>query len=102
MKHAPRARIERLPAVHDAAVVPHQQIAGLPLVKPREPILRRVCPKLIEQRLRFRNRKSDEMRLRAAAEEKARASRFGMRAHERMHGTRRLAEIEPRRPGKLP
>ena len=47
------AGIERVAVVHHTAVVPHHHVADLPLVMPREKILRGVLPQHIEQRFRL-------------------------------------------------
>lgn len=48
MHDASRIRIEGIAAVHEASVVPHDKVANLPLVLPREFRLACMRPKLVK------------------------------------------------------
>src|SRR5262245_10036962 len=86
--------IERVAPMHDGTVVPHEHVARLPAMMPREPILRRVRPKSIEQHFGPRNVEPGKIGFRAAAEIEAVASGFGMRADERVCGACALRHVE--------
>ncbi len=94
---APRPGVERIPAVHDAAVVPQHQIADAPVVAPRERIGGGDVPDAIEQRVRFVERQPFEPGIAAAAEIEMATPRFRMDADERMQGAGRGAGIISRR-----
>src|SRR5712691_13249650 len=51
MHDAPRLGIERIAPMQDREIVPHEQVADLPLVAHGELRLRRVRPQRVEQRL---------------------------------------------------
>ena len=93
----PRSGIEGIAAVHGAAVVPDDEIAGLPAVTPRQPISGCDLPDAIEQGVRFIERQPFEPRVAAAAEIQMPAARFRMRADERMQRAGRGAGIIGRR-----
>src|SRR5882762_3656377 len=75
---APGARVERVAAVHDAAVVPEHQVADPPLVAPRQGAGGGRLPDAIEQRVGLVERQSLEPRVAAPAEIQVAASRFGV------------------------
>jgi sodium-dependent dicarboxylate transporter 2/3/5 len=93
MHDAPRTGVERVAAVHDAAVVPQHQIAGAPLVAPRQRIGGRDVPDAIEQRVGLVERQPFEPRVAASSEIQMAAVGFGVHADERMQRARRLARI---------
>src|ERR1051326_7824360 len=66
--HPARARIERVAAVHRAAVVPHHEIARAPVVPPRQRVARRVRPDLVEQRVALFERHPLDVRVAPAPE----------------------------------
>ena len=55
---APRVGIERVAAMHRAAIVPDQDVADFPLVMPRGLRPRGVRPQRIEQSFGFRQRQA--------------------------------------------
>src|SRR5436305_8635685 len=52
----PGCRVEGVAPVHDAAIVPQDQVARAPLLVPGEFVLGRICPQRVEQRLAFGER----------------------------------------------
>ena len=94
---APRSGIERVAAVHDAAVVPQHEVAGAPLVAPRQRIGGGHVPDAIEQRVRFVERQPLEPRIAAPSEIEMPASGFRMHADERMERAGRGARVVARR-----
>src|SRR3954471_25041486 len=76
MQYAPRVRIERVPAVENAAVIPDQDIADAPLMMPREFRLSRMGPQRIGQRLGFLERQSVDICIRSASKVQARRPGF--------------------------
>ena len=93
MHDAPRAGIERVAAVHDAAVVPQHQVAGAPLVAPRQRISGGRFPDAVEQRVGLVERQTFEPRVPASTEIQMPASGLGVGADERMECARRGARI---------
>ena len=94
---APRSRIERVATVHDAAVVPQDEIASAPLVTPRKRISCRDLPDAIEQRVRFIERQPLEPRVAASSEIQMPSARFRMCTDERMECSGRGPWIVGRR-----
>ena len=94
---APRSRIERVAAVHDAAVVPQHEVAGAPLVAPRQRIGGRDVPDPIEQRVRLVERQPFEPRVAASAEIQMPSAGLRMHADERMQRAGRGARVVARR-----
>jgi sodium-dependent dicarboxylate transporter 2/3/5 len=94
---APAARIERVAAVHDAAVVPEDQVAGAPLMAPRQRVAGGRVPDAIEQRVGLVERQPLEPRVAASAEIEMLAPGFGMHADERVERAGRRARIVARR-----
>jgi sodium-dependent dicarboxylate transporter 2/3/5 len=94
---APRAGVEPVAAVHDAAVVPQHQVAGAPLVAPGERVRGRDVPDAIEQRVGLVERQPFEPRVAAPAEIQMPAPGLGVDAHERMERSWRGARIVGRR-----
>ncbi|HEY3159130.1 MAG TPA: DASS family sodium-coupled anion symporter [Vicinamibacterales bacterium] len=94
---APGARIERVAAVHDAAVVPEHQVAGAPLVAPRQRIGSGGLPDAIEQRVGVVERQPLEPCVAAPAEIEMPAAGFGVNTDERMEGAGRRARVVARR-----
>jgi sodium-dependent dicarboxylate transporter 2/3/5 len=93
----PAAGIERVAAVHDAAVVPEHQVAGAPLVTPRQ---RGVCgrlPDAIEQRVGLVERQPLEPRVAASPEVEMPPPGFGMNADKGMKRPGRGPRIVARR-----
>jgi len=94
---APGARVERVAAVHDAAVVPEHQVADPPLVAPRQGAGGGRLPDAIEQRVGLVERQSLEPRVAAPAEIQVAASRFGVDGDEQVERAWRGARIVARR-----
>src|SRR5258705_6646551 len=94
---APAARIERVAAVHDAAIVPEDQVAGAPLVAPRQRLGGGRVPDAIEQRVGLVERQPLEPRVAASAGIEMPASGFGMHADQRVERAGRRARIVARR-----
>jgi phosphate-selective porin len=90
---APRSGIERVAAVHDAAVVPQHEVAGAPLVAPRQRIGGGHVPDAIEQRVRLVEWQPLEPRIAAPSEIEMPASGFRMDADERMQRAGRGARV---------
>src|SRR6185436_17552874 len=86
---APGARVERVAAVHDAAIVPEHQVADPPLVAPRQGVGGGRLPDAIEQRVGLLQRQSLEPRVAAPAEIEVAASRFRVDGDERVERARR-------------
>src|SRR5262245_23359669 len=78
--------IERIAPVQRAAVVPEDQIAGLPHMFPCELRPGDNFPKLIEERFGLGQVQADEIRITPTAEIKHAASGLRMSAYKRMHG----------------
>jgi len=97
MHDAPGARIERVAAVHDAAVVPEHQVAGAPLVAPRQRIGGGGLPDAIEQRVGLVERQPLEPRVAAPAEIEMPAAGFWVNTDERMERAGRRARVVARR-----
>ena len=94
---APRAGVERIAAVHDAAVVPQHQVAGAPLVAPGQRVRGRDVPDAIEQRVGFIERQPLEPCVAAPAEIQMPAPGLGVDAHEGVERPWRGARIVGRR-----
>jgi sodium-dependent dicarboxylate transporter 2/3/5 len=94
---APRSRIERVASVHDAPVVPQDEVAGAPPVAPRQRIGGSHVPDAIEQRVRFVERQSLEPRIAAPSEIEMPAAGFRMDADEGMQRAGRGARVVARR-----
>src|SRR5215470_20347269 len=88
------AFVESIAAVHDAAIVPQHEIADAPFLVPGEALLRGVRPCRIQQLLALLERKAVDVGARPPAEEQRLALAHRMQANQRMHRTRRLADIE--------
>ena len=84
---APRSRIERVAAVHDAAVVPQDEIAGAPVVTPGQRISRGRLPNAVEHCVRLVERQSLEPRIAASSKVQMPAARFRMHTDERVEGS---------------
>jgi len=94
---APRSRIERVAAVHDAAVVPQDEIAGAPVVTPGQRISRGRLPNAVEHCVRLVERQSLEPRIAASSKVQMPAARFRMHTDERVEGSGGGARIVGRR-----
>src|SRR6266550_1456146 len=94
---APRSWIERVAAVHDAPVVPQDEVAGAPLVTPGQRIGGGHVPDAIEQRVRFVEWQPLEPRIAAPSEIEMPASGLRMDADERMQRAGRGARVVARR-----
>jgi sodium-dependent dicarboxylate transporter 2/3/5 len=94
---AARSGIERVAAVHDAAVVPQDEIAGAPAVTPRLRIGRCRLPDAIEQCVRRIERQSLQPRVAASAEIQMLPSGLRVHTDERMECSGRRAWIVARR-----
>jgi solute carrier family 13 (sodium-dependent dicarboxylate transporter), member 2/3/5 len=81
---APRSRIERVATVHDAAVVPQDEIAGAPAVTPRLRVGGRRFPDAIEQHVGRLERQPLEPRVAASSEIQMLPSCLRVHADERM------------------
>jgi solute carrier family 13 (sodium-dependent dicarboxylate transporter), member 2/3/5 len=84
---APRAGVERVPTVHDAAVVPQHEIADAPSMAPRQRLRGGEFPDAIEQGVGLVQRQPFEPCIAPASEIQMLAARFRMHADERMQGT---------------
>jgi len=94
---AASAGIERVAAVHRAAVVPQHQVAWPPVVPPRQPVIGRVLPDLIQQRVGLLERQAVDVGVAPAPEVQAAAAGFRVDANEGMQGARRGPRIIGRR-----
>jgi solute carrier family 13 (sodium-dependent dicarboxylate transporter), member 2/3/5 len=94
---APRSRIERVASVHDAAVVPQDEIASSPAVTPGLRIGGSRLPDAIEQRVGRIERQSLQPRVAASSEIQMLPSRLRVHADERMECSGRPAWIVGRR-----
>jgi len=94
---APRSRIERVAAVHDAAVVPQDEIAGAPVVTPGQRISRGRLPNAVEHCVRLVERQSLEPRIAASSKVQMPAARFRVHTDERVEGSGGGARIVGRR-----
>src|SRR5579871_6405383 len=90
---AAEAFVEGVAAVHDAAVVPHHQVADAPLLVPGEALLRGVRPHGVEQFLALLDAQAMDVGAGPAAEEQRLALGDRMQADEGMDGARRLADV---------
>jgi solute carrier family 13 (sodium-dependent dicarboxylate transporter), member 2/3/5 len=84
---APRARVERVAPVHDAAVVPEDEISDAPPMAPCQRVRRGEFPDAVEQGVGLVQRQPFEPCIAAASEIQMLAARFRMHADERMQGT---------------
>jgi solute carrier family 13 (sodium-dependent dicarboxylate transporter), member 2/3/5 len=80
----PRPGIKRIATVHDAAVVPQYEVAGTPVMPPRQLIGGGDVPDAIEQRTRVFDREPLEPCVAAASQVQMSSAGFGMDADERM------------------
>jgi len=90
---APRPGIKRIAAMHDAAVVPEDEIAGAPVVAPGQRIGGGGLPDAIEQRVGLVERQALQPCVAAASEIQVRSSTLRMDADERMQRARCGARI---------
>jgi solute carrier family 13 (sodium-dependent dicarboxylate transporter), member 2/3/5 len=97
MHDAPRSRIERVAAVHDAAVVPQDEIAGAPAMTPGLRVSSRRLPDAIEQRVGIIERQSLQPGITPSSEIQMLASGFRVHTDERMEGSGCGARIVGRR-----
>ena len=81
---APRSRVERIAAVHDAAVVPQDEISDAPLMAPRQRIRRGKFPDPIEQGVGLVERQPFEPRIAPTSEIQMLAPRLRMDADQRV------------------
>src|SRR5262245_2081574 len=88
MHHPARRRIEPVPPMHRAPVVPEDEIAGSPVMPPRERVLRRFAPDFVEQRVRLLEGASFYIGVAPPAEVEATAAGLGMYGHERVQRPR--------------
>ena len=93
MHDAPGSRIERVAAVHDAAVVPQHEIAGAPLVTPGQRVSGCRLPDAVEQRAGLVERQSLEPRVAASSEIQMPPARLRMHTDERVECSRGGAGI---------
>jgi sodium-dependent dicarboxylate transporter 2/3/5 len=91
------AGVERVAAVHDASVVPQDQVAGTPLVTPGQRVGRGRRPDALEQRVGLVERQPLEPRIPAPAEIEMLSPRLGVQADQRMQRAGRAARIVARR-----
>src|SRR5689334_6653658 len=93
-QHIPAlVRVERRALVHHAPVVPHQQVADVPLLKPRELFACGMRPQSIEQRFALFERQPDNVAQRPSAQIERTAVRHRMADHDRMHRAGRFSRI---------
>jgi hypothetical protein len=99
--HDPLAAVvERIAPVHDAAIVPYQEIVLSPGLGPAELRLRRMHPQPVEEHFALFEGQLRDVGIAAAAEEKRRPARHRMRAHQGMtrpDGAARIGQL-----GKAP
>src|SRR6185503_4435453 len=86
-------RIERVPAMHGAAIVPQDEITHGPADSPSQFPAAGKGPKPVEQGFGFRESKAFDIGIAAAAEIKTFALRFRMRANQGVNHARRHARI---------
>src|SRR3954447_11890356 len=84
---------ERLTLVHHAAVVPDDEVAHLPFLRPHVFGLTGARPQLVEQRLALGERQPRDIRAEAATQIERLALRLRVRAHDRMLRAGQLARI---------
>jgi sodium-dependent dicarboxylate transporter 2/3/5 len=94
---APRSRIERVAPVHDAAVVPQDEIAGAPAMAPGVRIGGRCLPDAIEQRVGLIERQSLQPRVATASEVQMLPLRLRVDTDQRMECSGGRAWIVGRR-----
>jgi phosphate-selective porin len=94
---APRPGIKRIAAVHDAPVVPQDEIAWSPLVAPRQALSSRDVPDAIEQFVGFVEREPLQPGVATAPKVEMASSRFRMHTDERVQRARRGAWVVSRR-----
>ena len=80
-----------------AAVVPDHDVAGQPVLAPDEPLLDGVRPEFVEQRFRFFNAETDQVRVGTTAQVERVPAGFRVRANERMYRSGGRAHIRDRR-----
>jgi len=83
---APRAGVERVAPVHDAAVVPQHEISHAPSMAPRQRVRGGEFPDTIEQVVGVVQRQPFEPRIAPASEIQMLAACLGMHTDERMQG----------------
>src|ERR1700729_3042369 len=79
---------ERVAAMHDAAVVPHDQIAHIPVLHPRKAVVPGVCEQFVEKRFALVQLEPDHVRVEPAPHEERFAAGHRMRADDRMRRPR--------------
>src|SRR5262245_19802678 len=94
MHEAPQALVEGVATMHDATIVPQHEVAGPPLLIPGEALLSGVCPNGIEQLLAVFDREAVDVGAGPAAEEQRLTPGHRMQAHQRMHGSGGVADVQ--------
>src|SRR3954447_3987984 len=89
--------VERIAAMHGAAIVPDDEIADLPDVLPGKIRTVDITPELVEQRFGVSKLKPDQIGVATAAEIEHLAPRIRMSADQRVDGAGRGARIVCRR-----
>src|SRR5688572_10041708 len=84
---------ERVAAMHRAAVVPDDEVADAPLLRPDVLGLRSARPQPIEHRLALGERKSRDVSAEAPPQVERLARRYRMRAHDGVLRSGKLARI---------
>src|SRR5262249_62399918 len=90
---APCLGIKRVATMQHGEIVPHQEIANLPLVAHDKVRLRRMLPQRVEQRFAFSHAETAHVSVGTATKEKRFATSLRIGANHRMMRPDRLANI---------
>ena len=86
-------RIERIAVMHRGSIVPDDEIAKPPTVRPNALIANRVCPQLIEQRFALVNVETNHPGAEAPPEIKALLAVLRNRSNHRMDRSGRFGDV---------
>src|SRR5262245_47170638 len=84
MQNTSGVGVERIAAMHRAAVIPQHEVAGTPLMPPDDFVASRVRPQFVEQPFRFAQRYPTDVSVAPPAKVQHLSSCLRMRAHDRM------------------
>src|SRR5690606_11466319 len=93
VQHAAGIRGEPIASVHRAPVIPENEVADLPTLRPVEFRSGTVCPDCVEQRLTLLEREPGDVSPLAPAQVEMWPACPRMPEHQRMQGALRLARI---------
>ena len=94
MHQPPATGIEAIPAMHDAAVVPHDEIVRLPFLHPLNGcVASSMIPQRIQHFLAFVDRQADKVGPRPTTQIKRLAARLGMRPDDRVNRARDFRNV---------